>query len=121
MEKALIVVDMQNDFVVGSLGSKMAEAIVPDVRKKISEYAGRGDMIIFTRDTHDNNYPKTQEGKNLPVEHCMEKTAGWEIYGGLSDACESCVYIDKPSFGWNGWQEALKESFCFFVGAENGT
>ncbi len=111
MKRALIVVDMQNDFVSGSLGSKMAEAIVDNVRKKINEYAGRGDMIVFTRDTHQEDYLDTQEGKNLPVEHCIAGTSGWEIYGGLAESCVAPVYIDKPSFGWNGWEKKLNDGF----------
>ena len=77
--KTLIVIDMQNDFVTGSLGTKEAQAIVPNVKKKIQEYVNRGDQIIFTRDTHYSNYLETQEGKMLPVEHCIYDTEGWEI------------------------------------------
>lgn len=71
MSKTLIVVDMQNDFIDGSLGTKEAQAIVSNVAKKIKEYKDRGDKIIFTRDTHDTNYLNTPEGKKLPVEHCI--------------------------------------------------
>ena len=70
--KTLIVVDMQNDFIDGSLGTKEAQAIVPNVKKKIQEYKNRGDEIIFTRDTHQSDYLDTPEGKKLPVVHCIE-------------------------------------------------
>lgn len=98
MKKTLIVIDMQNDFIDGSLGTKEAQAIVPNVKKKIEEYRARGDEIIFTRDTHQNDYLNTNEGKHLPVEHCIEGTYGWQIADGLE--VEHCLYIDKPTFGW---------------------
>lgn len=73
MKKTLIVVDMQNDFITGSLGTKEAQAIVQNVRNKIGEYQERGDEIIFTRDTHQTDYLNTPEGRKLPVEHCMRR------------------------------------------------
>jgi nicotinamidase-related amidase len=107
MKKALIVVDIQNDFVNGSLGSEQARIIIPRVKDKIDRYLQRGDEIIFTRDTHQTNYLETHEGKNLPVEHCITGTDGWNIYGGLDKSCAGCAYIDKPSFGWPHWGETL--------------
>lgn len=101
MSKVLVVVDMQNDFVSGCLGSKEACEILPNVKNKISEYQKKGDTVIFTRDTHDENYLQSQEGKYLPVPHCIYKTAGWEIVDGLE--VEDCEYIDKPNFGWIHW------------------
>lgn len=101
MSKVLIIVDMQNDFVTGSLGSKEAQAIVPNVKKKIIEYADRGDRVIFTRDTHEENYLDTPEGKKLPVKHCINGTAGWQIVPGLE--IENCEYVNKPTFGWLQW------------------
>ena len=77
--KLLIVIDMQNDFIDGSLGTKEAVAIVPNVAKKIEEARGAGEIVVFTRDTHQKNYLETQEGKNLPVLHCVEGTDGWQI------------------------------------------
>jgi nicotinamidase-related amidase len=109
MKKALIVVDIQSDFVTGSLGTEQAQAIIPNVKAKIKDSLQRGDKIIFTRDTHGANYLETQEGRNLPVEHCITGTDGWEIYGGLDDNCSGCRYIDKPSFGWSDWGTALQE------------
>ncbi|NLZ99879.1 MAG: cysteine hydrolase, partial [Clostridiaceae bacterium] len=72
----LIVVDMQNDFVDGALGTPEAQAIVPRVAEKISQFEGR---VIFTQDTHDDQYLETQEGRILPVEHCIRGTRGWDI------------------------------------------
>ena len=101
--KTLIVVDMQNDFIDGSLGTREAQAIVPKVKEKIKEYQERGDEIIFTRDTHQSDYLNTPEGKKLPVEHCIEGTKGWEIAEGLE--VPGCSYINKPTFGWTHWSE----------------
>ena len=83
MRKTLIVVDMQKDFIDGALGTKEAVAIVDNVKKKIEEYRAKGDEIIFTRDTHQQEYLSTNEGKYLPVPHCIEGTDGWQIYAGL--------------------------------------
>lgn len=101
MKKTLIVVDMQKDFIDGSLGTKEAIGIVENVKKKISEYQNRGDEIIFTRDTHRGNYLSTNEGKYLPVEHCIEGTDGWGIRDGLD--VTTAIYIDKPTFGYMRW------------------
>lgn len=103
MKRTLIVVDMQNDFIDGALGTKEAVAIVPSVKAKIREYQERGDEIIFTRDTHQADYLSTPEGKKLPVEHCIEGTHGWQIAEGLE--VPGCSYIDKPTFGWTHWNE----------------
>ena len=98
--KALIVIDMQNDFVTGSLGSEQAQAIVSNVKQKVAEFGERGDVVVFTRDTHDANYLDTFEGKNLPVEHCIKGTEGWEIIDDLQPlAKEANAIIDKPTFG----------------------
>ena len=103
MKKTLIVIDMQNDFIDGALGTLEAVGIVPKVKAKIAEYAARGDEIIFTRDTHQKDYLSTNEGKHLPVEHCIEGTHGWEIASGVYK--EGCRIINKPSFGYVGWGE----------------
>ena len=104
MKKVLIVVDMQNDFIDGALGSKEAVSIVPNVRKKIEEYEKNGDEIIFTRDTHGENYMDTQEGRNLPVPHCIEGTPGWEIAEGLNTENRHEI-INKRSFGYDQWKQ----------------
>ena len=93
--KFLIVVDMQNDFIDGALGTKEAVAILPAVKSKIENFDGR---VIFTRDTHEADYLSTQEGKNLPVEHCIKDTDGWQIHPEL-EALRKEEAIDKPSFG----------------------
>lgn len=107
MKKTLIVVDMQNDFIDMALGTKEAVAIVPKVKEKIREYSQNGDEIIFTRDTHFEDYLDTTEGKNLPVEHCIKGTKGWEIADGLY--VEGSKIIDKPNFGWPNWNEEKLE------------
>jgi nicotinamidase-related amidase len=97
MKKLLIVVDMQNDFITGALGSDMAQAILPDVRAKIEAYKQAGDAVLYTRDTHQKNYLETQEGKFLPVAHCIEGTSGHMIADGLD--VSDCEIFDKPTFG----------------------
>ncbi len=114
MSKVLIVIDMQNDFVTGSLGSKEAQAIVPKVKAKIRKYADRGDRIIFTRDTHGENYLETSEGKKLPVKHCIKGTEGWQVVPEL--ATEHCEYVDKPSFGWLAWDDFKENDEIELVG-----
>lgn len=84
MKKLLVVVDMQNDFIDGSLGTKEAEAIVPAVKRKVEAYMADGDDVVFTMDTHCDNYMETLEGKHLPVKHCIKGTKGWEICPALS-------------------------------------
>ena len=101
MKRTLIVIDMQNDFIDMALGTSEAVAIVPRVRAKIEEYRDAGDEIIYTRDTHGEDYLGTPEGKKLPVPHCIKGTKGWEIADGLY--VEGCKVIDKPTFGWCGW------------------
>lgn len=95
--KLLIVVDMQNDFIDGALGTKEAVAIVPAVKAKIEEYRSMNNQVVFTYDTHQSNYLETQEGKNLPVIHCVENTEGWQISDKL-EVAQSKVF-KKPSFG----------------------
>lgn len=95
--KVLCVIDMQNDFIDGALGTKQAEAIVDKVKQKIDLYRQNGDMVIFTRDTHYSNYNQTQEGRNLPVPHCIKGTDGWQISDKLE--LEQSAVIDKPTFG----------------------
>ena len=93
--KILVVVDMQNDFIDGALGTREAVAIVPKVVEKIKSFEGR---ILFTRDTHEADYLGTQEGKNLPVEHCIRGTKGWELAPEI-EKLRTEEPIDKPSFG----------------------
>lgn len=107
MKKTLIVIDMQNDFIDGSLGTDEAVKIVPNVRKKIEKYRSNGDEIIFTRDTHGEDYLSTPEGKKLPVVHCVKNTHGWQIADGLD--VPDAIHIDKPSFGYIHWDIACFE------------
>lgn len=95
MQEILIVVDMQNDFIDGALGTAEATAIVPNVAQKIRDFSGK---VFFTRDTHEENYMETQEGKNLPVLHCIRNTQGWEIRSELEELRKE-MPIDKETFG----------------------
>lgn len=113
--KTLIVVDMQNDFVTGSLGTNEAKLIVQNVKQKIKEYQNNGDAIIFTRDTHNTNYLETQEGINLPVKHCIQGSGGWNIVDNLDD-CSNCKYINKDSFGWTHWDNFSERDEIEIVG-----
>ena len=118
MSKILIVVDMQYDFITGPLGTKEAQAIVPIVADAIRKRASEDTVVIFTKDTHSENYMDTLEGKNLPVPHCIKGTSGHyiidevfeayldvkhqyadsgEVYPYLSG--DSIIKIEKPSFG----------------------
>ena len=97
MKKLLIVVDMQNDFVTGTLGSKQAESILPKVRAKVEYFKANGDEIVFTRDTHYDDYLTTQEGRLLPVAHCISGTEGHKIVDGLNT--DGRKVYDKPTFG----------------------
>lgn len=120
MKKVLVVVDMQKDFVDGALGTKEAAAIMENVVQKIREFDGE---IFVTRDTHQENYLETQEGKNLPVVHCVENTAGWQLDKQVEAALKEKSYqiFDKPTFGSVKLMEALKnlsdtegiEEICF--------
>lgn len=106
--KYLIVIDMQNDFIDAALGTKEAIAIVPNVKNIIKEYRKQNHKIIFTRDTHGNDYSDTQEGKMLPVPHCIENTHGWQISGELEVLPEDLI-INKPTFGSLKLAEHLSE------------
>lgn len=102
MKKILVVVDMQNDFITGALGNAECQASVQKVVDVIKN--NKYDNIFLTRDTHHDNYMETQEGKNLPVPHCIENTAGWEIVDAVSEAVAVCrdadvKIINKPTFG----------------------
>lgn len=106
--KILIVVDMQKDFITGTLGSAEAKEILPGVERKVKNFEGE---IIFTMDTHGKDYLDTQEGKNLPVAHCLENTPGWELAGSLDALCrERCARIyKKGTFGSLALARKLKE------------
>lgn len=96
-KKILIVVDMQTDFTTGALGSKEAASIVSNVAAKINEARANGDMVIFTQDTHGDDYMQTEEGKNLPVPHCIKGTDGWLFAAGLQGDNDNV--FEKETFG----------------------
>ena len=95
--KVLVVVDMQHDFISGALGTIEAKSIVPAVQVKVRTALRDGTRVVFTRDTHTEEYLNTQEGKNLPVPHCIIGTDGWQIDDRLY--VSGCPVFDKPSFG----------------------
>ena len=112
--KILVVVDMQNDFVTGVLGSEEAKAIVPNIKKKIEEKAKTHDYIIFfTKDTHNKNYLNTEEGKHLPIPHCYINTPGWCIVPELYELSERNKIVEKQTFGYNKWDETIKETLNY--------
>jgi len=114
MRKLLVVVDMQNDFIDGALGTKEAEGIVENVKAKIREYAP--DDVFATRDTHHEDYLSTQEGKYLPVPHCIQGTDGWQIRPDIADLLTANQIVDKPTFG----STDLAEKIATLYDRENG-
>ena len=116
--KILIVVDMQNDFITGSLGSLLTQSIVPNVTERVRKAMIDNEAIIFTQDTHSADYLSTPEGAKLPVEHCIVGTEGWKIIPKLIDVQDECEYIDyaiieKPIFGSVKLMEFLNENWDF--------
>ena len=106
MRKILIVVDMQNDFVDGALGTPEAQQIVPAVAKKIRSYPK--ENVVYTLDTHSEEYMNTQEGKNLPVMHCIRGTQGWNLNPVIAELSEGSERFEKPTFGSVLLGETLK-------------
>ncbi len=99
MNKLLIVVDYQNDFVDGSLGFTDASNLHEKICEKIENYVHENMTVVFTADTHPTEYLQTQEGRILPVEHCIEGTTGWELYGRLSELAVLHRVFRKNTFG----------------------
>lgn len=99
MRRLLVVVDMQKDFVDGALGFEEAKTIIPGISKRIQEYKDAGDEVVYTLDTHAENYMETMEGKNLPVPHCIKGTEGFNLVDELSGLLEGCKCFEKPTFG----------------------
>lgn len=97
---------MQNDFCTGSLANEDAVRIIPYIKAKIEEFRKNGGQVIYTRDTHKENYLDTLEGKHLPVEHCVENTVGWEIVDDLKPESTDIV-INKPTFGYKDWSKNI--------------
>lgn len=98
-KKVLFVIDMQVDFVTGALANEEAKKIIDKIADKIKAYQDAGDYVFFTKDTHGANYMETQEGRLLPVVHCIQDTEGWEIVEGLRDFATEENTLNKPSFG----------------------
>lgn len=120
--KALVIVDYQNDFILGKLGFEGAERIAPLIIEKISLARENGDQVIFTLDTHGENYLETAEGRALPIPHCIKGTTGHELYGEVKKRVrEEDVIIEKPTFGSPELAEYLKKEgfdeveFCGLV------
>lgn len=108
--KHFIVIDMQNDFCTGALANKDAVAIIPRIKEELQKARAEGSNIIFTRDTHGDDYLETGEGKHLPVKHCVAYTEGWHIVPELQEEVdENTLFIDKLHFGYDGWEEFIKE------------
>lgn len=99
MKKLLIVVDYQNDFVTGALGFEGARQIEAALCRKIESYQAQGADVVYTMDTHGEDYAQTQEGKKLPVPHCMEGTQGWALYGRCAQLLKGCRQFKKGTFG----------------------
>lgn len=110
MKKALIIVDYQNDFVTGSLGFPQAKELEGLICEKIIEYRSQQNDIIFTFDTHDEGYLHTQEGRKLPVPHCIKGSEGWGLYGKVASLREEGdLCFEKVTFGSLKLAEYLKE------------
>ena len=100
MKKAIVVVDMQKDFIDGALGTKEAQAMLPRMETKLAAARAAGTALVFTMDTHGEDYLATQEGKRLPVPHCIRGTKGWEIAASLQPFVkEAAAVVEKPTFG----------------------
>lgn len=105
MRKILLVIDMQNDFINGALGTAEAEAIVDRVAELIEAYPAQD--VVATRDTHTEHYLDTQEGRKLPVTHCVRGTPGWELHPKIAAALKGALILDKPTFGSRELAERL--------------
>lgn len=100
MKKAIVVVDMQKDFIDGALGTKEAQAMLPHMEAKLSAAQAAGTKLVFTMDTHGEDYLATQEGRRLPVPHCIRGTEGWEIAASLQPFVRAAAaVVEKPAFG----------------------
>lgn len=109
MKKILLVIDMQKDFVTGALANKEAQKIIGNIQKKIGEYKKEGNLVFFTRDTHGEDYLNTQEGKLLPVVHCVKNSDGWQIINELAPEVSEMNVLDKPAFGSLALPQWLEE------------
>lgn len=108
MKKMLLVVDFQNDFVDGTLGFQKAVELDKEIANRIKQAQKDGEIIVFTMDTHMPDYLETQEGRTLPVEHCIEGSHGWKLYGETGKTVANPRYVKKPTFGGLGLIDILK-------------
>lgn len=112
----LCIIDMQKDFTTGVLGNERCAAAIGKIIDYINNSPVRFDEIIFTRDTHQQNYMETQEGRKLPVPHCIEGTDGWqvvpEIEAAAAGKADKVIYIDKPTFGSTALEKHFEELGC---------
>lgn len=100
MTDMLVVVDMQRDFVTGSLGTPQAQAIAPAVAERMERAKKEGTAVVLTLDTHESNYAETREGRMLPVAHCIRDTQGWTLAPEIAAACgRGMISFEKPTFG----------------------
>ena len=109
MSKILIIIDAQNDFITGALGSREAEKARNNICNFIDKYAESYDEIYLTRDTHNEDYLSTNEGHHLPVIHCIENSKGWQIDSKILSYLgqRECKYINKNTFGYLYWDNKL--------------
>lgn len=108
--RILIAVDLQNDFVSRALGTKEAEAIIPSAAARIREYREAGNPVIATMDTHGTDYALTQEGRRLPVPHCIRGTEGWQLDPAIREALGDSLLVEKPTFGSVRLPEIVRET-----------
>ena len=111
--KYLIVIDMQKDFVTGALGTKEAQAILPNVIARIEAAKAAGETVLYTLDTHETDYMNTAEGRKLPVPHCIKGTDGWQLDAKVQAALANKAYrvIEKPTFGSTELPEYIKVNY----------
>ena len=110
-----IIIDMQNDFVTGSLANPAAQAIVKPMVQFIKESEARGEVVVFTQDTHQQGYMASREGKFLPIPHCIQGTDGHKVVKELLEASRYGFLVTKPSFGMSmdRWKEVIYEHFYY--------
>lgn len=113
--KFLIVVDMQNDFIDGVLGSAEARSIIDNVKKKIQQYKENGDVVVYTADTHGDDYLSTKEGQKLPIPHCIQNTDGWKIHEALGVDYSKDLIISKYTFGVTNISDLLASAYYEFM------
>lgn len=110
MKKLLVVVDFQNDFVDGALGFAGAEKLDAVIADKVRAYQAAGDVVVATYDTHDADYADTQEGRKLPVPHCIKGEPGWQLYGEVGGLLAGTPAFEKPTFGSAALFDYLREN-----------